>query len=358
MADPQAKLDIAGSIDTDVHADIPSVEALRPYLSAHWRDYLGESNFRHPVAVTHSYPTTSPIVARGSGASLDDVREHVLARSACAIVNCYYGVEGIRNPFMSAALATAVNSWFQAEWLDREPRLLGSLVVPPHDTQLAVEEIDRFGSDPRYVQVFMPARAWEPYGHRHFWPIYEAAVAHDLAIAVHFGGVSGMPTTPVGWLDTYFEECAASPQLFAAHVLSLVSEGVFDTFPTLRVVLLESGVTWLPTWLWRLDMEWKAGRREIPWVKELPSRYVRRHIRLSSQPLDGPDDAAALLESIQHLGGPEMILYSSDYPHCHRAGIDPLLAVLSAADREAVLRDNALSFYQLQDRVLPADPPS
>ena len=43
----------------------------------------------------------------------------------------------------------------------------------------------------------------------------------------------------------------------AAQLLSLVTEGVFVKFPELKVVMMESGVTWLPGMIWRAD---KTGR--------------------------------------------------------------------------------------------------
>src|SRR3712207_9481021 len=44
---------------------------------------------------------------------------------------------------LSAALATACNDWRVAEWLDREPRLRASLVIPFEAPDLAVAEIRR-----------------------------------------------------------------------------------------------------------------------------------------------------------------------------------------------------------------------
>ena len=35
-----------GVIDCDVHNNVPSIEALYPYLSDHWRDYLIERGVR------------------------------------------------------------------------------------------------------------------------------------------------------------------------------------------------------------------------------------------------------------------------------------------------------------------------
>ena len=56
-------------------------------------------------------------------------------------------------------------------------------------------------------------------------------------------------------------------QVFQAQVLSLVSEGVFDKFPDLRVALIETGVTWMPSLMWRFDKEWRGLRNLTPWVK-------------------------------------------------------------------------------------------
>ena len=338
-------------IDADVHAIAPSTDELAPYLTRHWRDYLKENGFHRPSSVGMSYPPSSRISPDGGGSHLAEVQRDVLTRSSLAIVNCYYGTEGVRHPFMAAALSTAVNEWLREEWLEREPRLYGSIVIPPHDTVLAVEEIRRAAASRRFVQVFLPARSWEPYGNRRFWPIYEAAVEADLAIGIHFGGLSGNPPTPVGQPASYFEEYAAATQLFGAHLLSLLAEGVFDRYPTLRVAMIESGVTWLPTWLWKLDTEWKATRREIPWVRTLPSTYVRRHIRMTTQPIDAPATGSReLLDVLDQLGSDEMLMYSSDYPHSHGDDPDALLAALSDDLRAKVAGDNASRFYGLAAR--------
>ena len=46
---------------------------------------------------------------------------------------------------LSAALCRAINNWLVAEWLDRDPRLRASIVVPVHSPDLAAEEIERRG---------------------------------------------------------------------------------------------------------------------------------------------------------------------------------------------------------------------
>ena len=35
---------------------------------------------------------------------------------------------------------------------------------------------------------------------------------------------------------------------------------------------------WLPGLMWHLDLDWRALRDYTPWVKRLPSEYIREHI--------------------------------------------------------------------------------
>jgi predicted TIM-barrel fold metal-dependent hydrolase len=130
--------------------------------------------------------------------------------------------------------------------------------------------------------------------------------------------------------------------------MSLIVEGAFDRFPNLRVACVESGFTWLPPFLWRLDKEWKGLRREIPWTKRLPSEYVREHVRFTLQPIDGPPDPIRLLRAIDALGSDEMLMFSTDYPHWHFD--DPADAIpkgLGPDLRRKILSDNARNWYRL-----------
>ena len=134
-------------------------------------------------------------------------------------------------------------------------------------------------------------------------------------------------------------------------MVSLVCEGVPVRFPRLSIVLVESGFTWLPPLMWRLDKNWKGLRREVPWVDRLPSEVIRESVRLTAQPLDGPDDPATLLEVIDRLGSDRMLMFATDYPH--RQFDDPSRSAPAGLSADAMARflgRNALDTYRLGER--------
>lgn len=351
----------ADLIDCDVHLPVPSFAELERHLDQRWRDYMTESGVRavnpplyppnaplstHPAIAATPATTSSP----GAGPALDLLRTHVFDhwQASTAVTQCGLEVSAIHNDDWALAMARAVNDWQLATWLEPEPRLRGSLVVPAQNPELAVTEIDRLGDHPAFVQVLLPARAEAPLGRRRYWPLYEAAERHDLAIGIHAGGVSGNPITPVGWPSYYLEEYVSIAQAFQAQVVSLVSEGVFAAHPNLRVVLIEGGFTWLPALMWRFDKNWKGLRREIPWVERPPSEIIRRHIRLTTQPLDEPADPRQLVETIEQLGNDAMLLFATDYPHWQFDTEEGLLPTgLDEELERAILAANARAAYRL-----------
>lgn len=338
-------------IDCDVHTSYPTVADLRPYLTARWNEFIDRSSFTGSMAASNAYP---PGVALSAGQFngpkppdaaqwLDAVRRDVLDRRAIdiAILSCYYGVEAIRHPDLGAALATAVNRWLNDQWLAREPRLRASLVVQPLSPDVAAEEVRR--APEGFVQVLLPVRSEVPYGSRAYDPFFQAAVERGLVVGLHFGGMTGGPPTSVGWPAHYFEDYVSSTP-FAAQITSIVTEGLFERFPTLRIALLESGWAWLPHLLWRLDKEWKGLRREVPWVRKRPSEYVLDRMRASIMPADVPLDASVQKVHDQ-LGSPSFLMFASDYPHGHAAQVDDVVSALPAEAAAAVFGSTPSAFY-------------
>jgi predicted TIM-barrel fold metal-dependent hydrolase len=110
-------------------------------------------------------------------------------------------------------------------------------------------------------------------------------------------------------------------------------------------VLMESGVTWLPAYLWRLTKVWKGLRSEIPWVSDPPTSIVRDRVRLTLQPFDAPPDPAAVMRLIDHIGSDEMLLFSTDYPHYQFDGTHPIPLGLDKSLAHKIMAENPLNTY-------------
>lgn len=354
-----------GPIDCDIHPAVPGLRALMPYLPEPWAEHFTIRGINE--LDTAMYPAHSPLTSRPdwrskqvippsaymhtaeikAGIDLNELTQQALDPwgTSAAICNCLYGVHLLHSEDWAAAFAQAINTWIAKDWLDRDPRLRASIVIPLQSSQLSVAEIERRVDDKRFVQVLMPVLAEEPLGRRRYWPIYEAAERHGLPIGIHVGSMYRHPTTVIGWPTYYTEDYIAQQQAFQGALTSLITEGVFQKFPKLKVVLIESGFTWLPACLWRLSKYWQGLRFEIPWVDRSPSEIARDHIRLTLQPVDAPPDPAVLQRFMDHMESDEMLLFSTDYPHWQFDGDKAIPEGISPALARKIKVENPLNTY-------------
>jgi predicted TIM-barrel fold metal-dependent hydrolase len=100
---------------------------------------------------------------------------------------------------------------------------------------------------------------------------------------------------------------------------ALVFDQVLEKFPRLKIGVIELGAVWVPAWLERLEIVRDTFGRTESRIRELPLRpidYVRRQVRMTPYPTE---DVGRLIDRC----GPELFLFSSDYPHVE-GGRNPL----------------------------------
>jgi predicted TIM-barrel fold metal-dependent hydrolase len=345
--------DTITAIDCDVHPSVTGIRQLLPYLEPYWRDSVEERGIGS--LETAAYPPNAPLTARPdfrgvngyAATSAAELSAQVLDKwdASLAICNCLYGVQLVYNEDMARAFHRALNDWMVAEWLDRDPRLRASIVIPMQNVEYAVDEIERCAKDTRFVQIMVLAMQETPLGRRHYWPIYAAAERLGLPIGIHAGSNYRNPVTSLGWPTSYLEDYTSQAQGFQSQVTSLITEGVFAKYPKLKVVLIESGVTWLPGFLWRFSKFWRGARTEIPWVDRSPSEIVRDNFRLTIQPFDGPGDPDGVERIIDHLRSDDMLLFSSDFPHWQFDGDERMPSGIPQGLRRKILVENPLATY-------------
>lgn len=337
-------------IDADFHLPSAPVGALLPYLDDYWRLQVADRELPSmPFALT-SYPPNSPLTRNPAFAGLDVPGALDRFGIDIAVCSMLHGTVALHNPDMRAVLLSAVNDLVATEWLDAQPRLRGSILVSGDDPAAAVAEIERLASDRRFVQVLLLAMQELHHGARHYWPVYAAAEKHGLAIAIHAGSLYRNAPSVAGWPSYQFEDYVMQGHVFENIVTGLLAEGVFQKFPNLTFVMLEAGFAWLPTTLWRNDKTWRGVRQEVPWLDRRPSEIVAGRVFWSLQPVDAPGPKE-LAQVLRHIGGTDMLLFSTDWPH-RQFDRDPLPEGFPEKALPGLLSGNALRAWPR----LAADP--
>lgn len=351
-------------VDADVHpAALASDIAVR--LGEPWRTRFERFGHRMP-----SPPMLYPRVRNAGmrrdawpqegvpGSDVDLLRTQLLDEHGidCGIlIPLQSHTFGAVDPEFAHALCRALNEWVREEWLDREPRLRSSLCVPHESPELAAREIEHYASDPRFVQVLLPTGAETTLGRAKYWPLYAAAEAAGLPVAVHTGGIEQHRGD--GWPSFYLEQHVWYGNAMADVVTSLVCEGIFERFPDLQVVLVEGGISWAGPLLWAMDDGWSLLRDDVPQLRRPPSEYVREHCWFTTQPIEEPENPRHLVAALEHTGMTDRILFASDYPHWDFDSPATALRDLPKQLRSEILAGNARRLYGLagSDREATSD---
>ena len=214
------------------------------------------------------------------------------------------------SPYRAAAYARAHNDWLRDCWLDADPRLRGTIVVPAQDPLAAAEEIHRVATRPALRRgAARAAGRSAPTAIRATCrcsrPRRSTACRSRSTPARRGSGIStssggaGLPSFYVEW-HTLGSACS-----IMTHLVSLICHGTFERVPGLRVLLMEGGLGWLPGVLWRLDTNWRGLRSEVPWLDRRPSEILREHVRFTTQPLEHTDGNDELLfQMLEAVGAP------------------------------------------------------
>jgi predicted TIM-barrel fold metal-dependent hydrolase len=235
-----------------------------------------------------------------------------------------------------------------------DQRLLAVGFVPwgsPERTATAAEEAIALGCAALLVPSLPPKEALSP-THPDYDRLWATLQEADVPFMLHVGG--GGPPVPkvfhrngkevtdfLGGGENIrskdFVGLHHSPEVFLG---SLVLDGVFERFPSLRGGCIELGALWVVPWLERLDIAQSTFARTEPDLA-LPLRasdYVHRQLWFTPFPTE---PVGWMIEQ----SGEDLFLFSSDYPH-PEGGRDPLgrfqasLDEVSDAGREAFYAGN------------------
>ncbi|MGH8005648.1 MAG: amidohydrolase family protein [Candidatus Binatia bacterium] len=255
------------------------------------------------------------------------------------------------DPDLALAYCRAYNRWIVDFCSDSKGRLVPIAQISLTDGCADVQELERAVKD-GCKGVFMAPYTLTNKAHAH--PDYDRfwATAQDLNVPVAIHPVAEPPNRRVyqrfqemfKWGEWWFDILGGQgPQ---QAFLALFQYGLFDRFPTVKVVLLESGAGWIGYMLDRMDAAYLTALGKSVPLREKPSFYFQRQCWISAEP-----DETALAHIIEHVGT-DKFFWATDYPHDDHtqgyiAALDILAAQLSESARRGILGDNVAQVYGL-----------
>src|SRR5712672_1220124 len=96
---------------------------------------------------------------------------------------------------------------------------------------------------------------------------------------------------------------------------------------------------------WRFDQNYKSLHQEIPWVKQLPSKYIRERVKFSTQPTED-FSAQNWLRLLDMLETDRMLIFATDYPHWDFDSPNESIPLSLPADvKHRIFYENARELY-------------
>ena len=254
------------------------------------------------------------------------------------------------------AMAILANDQLAEACRNHPDRLSGLTAIAPQDPAAAAAEIERGHNQLDFNGVIINAHTNGEYlDDQKFWPIFEAAEALGTPIYLH-------PSTPPRNMIGPLLEAGLDSAIYgfaidtAMHVLRIITAGVFDQFPRLKLVVGHLGEA-LPFWLYRTDYMHAATVRAQRYesmkpIKRKPSEYLRDNVWVTTS---GMAWAPAIMFCRDVLGAGR-VLYAMDYPYQYApnevAAHERL--PLSAAEKADLFQHNAERVFSLQISAVPA----
>ena len=216
-------------------------------------------------------------------------RSHVLDAERIDAVVLYTTVgllweAELEDPALSQAYTRAYNRWI-CEFCAGNPRLVPTAHLSLSDPVAAAPELERaVGEGARGAYVAPFTQDGHPLGHPDHNPVFAAAQDLDVPFAIH-------PTFEPQWTKgarmgswEHVKQLRLLTSVSASdgvrhQFTTLFDYGVFDKFPGLQVLVLESGGGWIGYWLDRIDAVYGhtfIGER-VP-LEHQPSDYFRDRV--------------------------------------------------------------------------------
>lgn len=252
------------------------------------------------------------------------------------------------NPDYAMAVSRAYNRWIADKWLGKGKGLYGAICTAPQDPVASAEEIKQVGKNKDFACIYLPTAGVYPlYGDRKYDPVFAVAERMDLPVVLHSVGTVHpvFPFQLEQFPNEFSRHGIAHPFSMASNVVHIVANGVPAKFPKLKICFAEGAIAWVPWVMMRLDKEYVEHRKEVPFLKERPSRYIRK-FRFGTQPIEEPEKGSDYRKLLDLIGDDTCVMFSSDWPHHDFDHPRKIMGFpLSEESKRKIMGENALEFF-------------
>ena len=218
-------------------------------------------------------------------------------------------------PHVAPAVCRVYNDWIFDDYCGGSGgRLIPVATLPLTDIEAAVAEVRRV-AERGFPAVFIRTNPVQGrrYSERCFDPVWQAIVDTGLKLGLHPLPMWDQAGASRGYRlpDIMAASCLGFPMDMIHTLYDMMSGGVFDRFPTLRTMILEAGVGWLPSFFERFEEHRRQfGRLKTPEWKTPPMEIFERQMMITVEACEEVDLKIAL----EFLPADHVAL-ASDWPH-------------------------------------------
>jgi predicted TIM-barrel fold metal-dependent hydrolase len=255
------------------------------------------------------------------------------------------------NPAYVTAMCDAYNRWL-GDVLSGQERLKWVGVVNLDDISASVRQVQEAKKLGAVGMMILGTAGDRLLDDPSLLPFYDAVTESNLPLAVHVGWAS--PAINNLYTHIYPSGVIAFSMPVLMGLVSIMSGGILDRFPNLRLVFLEAGCLWVHFILERLHHRFQhSGKnlanivsRTAPIQKLEPMEYIKTgNLYFSAEVED------ALLPQVLDLVGDGQILFASDMPHGDRERFAAKILQdrkdIPDVAKTKILQSNPARFYRL-----------
>lgn len=381
-----AAVDTTGAIDCDGHVLEP-IEALAGYLEERYRDrairlHVGDDGLEYlvwdnqisrlcfggfagilgamgnPDIVPHperTYAAGCPPASFDAAARVARLDNEGLSKAILYPTLGLLWEAEVADPELAEAYCRAYNRWIVDMCSEAPGRLYPIAHISLADVERATRELERAVTAGCVGAMVLPF-TWTRKAHGH--PYYDPFWAKAEELGVPIGLHPSFEPTSMSHHQRFDELLQSEPINFGFYFdvlvgqsmqqafVSLFNYGVFERFPRVKVVVLESQAGWIGYLLDRMDAVWEGPLKATTQLRHRPSEYFARNCWISADP-----DERALAHIIEHVGA-DKFFWASDFPHPDHTdeyidALKGLLAPCSESTRQMVLCENVSTVYRL-----------